>query len=179
MKTAFTNYLPSNQNTNKCAVCQEKLILSTNCSCCGAVVCRNKCTQLIKNEDISERPWMSNFLGKNICFNCLPEYKTASDKYIKKIFAEIFTNDDDLKVSPKENEIENALNLQNQIENNDKKSLQNIDNTKTMDEFIKGILNDLYRHNNIKFTENGSLDSASIRAIVNSMEELINHPIMS
>lgn len=179
MKTAFTNYLPSNQDTNKCAVCQEKLILSTNCSCCGAVVCRNKCTQLIKNEDISEKPWMSNFVGKNICLNCLPEYKTASDKYIRKIFADIFVNDDDTKYAPEENEIENSLNLQNQILQNENKSIQNIDNTKAMDQFIGGILNDLYRHNNLKFTETGTLDSASIRAIVNSMEELINNPIMN
>ena len=163
--------LPSKKNGPvNCYVCNDKTILSSFCSICGNQVCRNKCSYTILNSDIQNKPWLSSYLGGNVCLKCMPRTITADDKYIRKLFAEIFEPETIESDYSDSNTINDTIELQNTIEN---EPIDEIEQKNKMDFFIGSIMNDLSKHKLLKFDESGKLSTESLRYLSNSFRQYL------
>lgn len=174
MNPNIPSYLPPRKNNviTNCAVCGTKPMLASTCCICGNNVCRNNCSYTIWNFDIANKPWLADKVGKNVCLNCMPKTTTADENYIKKVFAEIFqpvTTEGDYQDS-------NIINDTLELASNEKiKPIDETEKTNKMDSLIGSVLNDLSKHNNLKFDENGQLESNSLRFFANSLRQILNN----
>lgn len=175
----MSNYFPpSSKKTNTyCTVCNQLSKLTNTCFYCGNRVCMNTCSYMVLPQDIENKPWMSQAVGKNVCLNCLPKTTTASDDYIRTIFAKIFEPEIDQTNIDRDEVIENTIRLQNDIDIEDKKPPQNQE--KLLDNFIGAILSNLADHNNIKFDENGNLSYETVRNFLNNVEQNLTLSLIS
>lgn len=180
MDFGFKNYNITTNNAKICKICTRNLMLPRTCDLCKSSVCMNNCGKILPPEFKSNRPYL---IGINyLCNDCIDsinpqdENVKISNDLTKKIFANIF--------SPEENNniIENTLELDNLSSKDNLPEVDNpikSDNIEDIDNFIKVILNDLTIHNQITFDDNGNLSTDSERKIINSWQNILQNAILS
>lgn len=160
-----------------CTVCGNMALLRASCAICGNQCCMNKCTSQVMPEDIKNKPWLADKILKHICLNCLPRVETASEQYIRTVFAEIFKADEPVENDyVDQNPINDTFDL---VKETNQKSIEKADDDSKMDQFIGSILDDLAKHNNIVFDDNGKLSNETMRYITNSFRQLLYNADMS
>lgn len=165
--------LPSNIMSTKCHVCNaEHMLNSTTCAMCGNAMCRNSCSYILFGDDIKDKPWLTSYLGHNICLKCMPKTVNASQNYIKTLFAEIFSND----VENIEDEDIITEEIQMQMPDSDE---YDTNEEEVYDTFIEAIILNLIEDSSLNLDMNNKLDSKSIQNVKNTFQQLLSYPLMS
>lgn len=87
-------YILKNRKNSKnpplCELCGQGVINWTQCACCHKTVCKNSCSGMAYSINITEKPWLSQFMNQPLCNQCLFGMKTSSTRDIDRLFIELF-----------------------------------------------------------------------------------------
>lgn len=155
--------LPSDKKQqNICTICNETVKMGRYCAFCGGFFCMNKCMVQILPDDVKSKPWLADKVMQYVCLTHYPKSNQIPESYIKKVFAQIFSENTD-------NQDDNFL-----VE--DIEETPEIDTSlqqEKMDQLIGGILKSLKDHKRLIFDEKGDLSERSKSDIFNSIQQLI------
>lgn len=145
----------------------------------GNKACLNKCVMKITAQDAINYPTLKQAVNQYVCKNCLKVFQTKSmpnntvysksENYIKKLFAAIFTPEDDNdSVAYQDDDITTN---QQEIEEN-----VSYNQDKLIDGFVGAIFANLAENEKIKFDENGKLSKETLKYFINEIEQNLKYP---